>query len=503
MPWLPLAPALAFFVAILGFNLFGYGLQRFIERGRFHPSGWSVLRFFLVMGLLLMGARKLLASTGIEAQYAELARRFDVERAWKDVVYLTQPRLEGRPTGPGGGFQAAGYIAYQFEQAGLTPLTDGTYYQSYPATRGRIVTVPSLEVVGTGLRLEGGLSFDPSRPFDTQGAREEELVVLGNTRDVMAIRRVMLLLDRAEEFRVPWNYHVPAAALVLRLVPDGELGRNDLAPSTNPHYRSLPTYPNLLIGETAARQLLAQAGLDLDELQAALEAGERIELETGLHVRVEAGLAYEEVSAANVVGYFPAADRTTEGDRILVSASYAGPPLQEGVQPALMYPGADDNASGVAVMLEVARLWRELGFQPKRTVVFTALDAGGGNYFVNHPPIPVNTSDTWTVVSLQGLGAGEPRLARLEAGSGLARAFDQSARRLGVRTQALGGWDFFFGGGFGSYVTTDLSYSGLAVARPGDALSGTAADTLDHLSPELLAQAGQVVSHYLMVLSAR
>jgi peptide/nickel transport system permease protein len=507
MPWLPLAPALAFFVAILGFNLFGYGLQRFIEKGRFHPSGWSLLRFFLVVGLLLMGARTLLASTGVEAQYAELARRFDVERAWKDIVYLTQPRLEGRPTGPGGGFQAAGYIAYQFEQAGLTPLTDGTYYQSYPATRGQVVTVPSLEVVGPGggtsLRLEGGLSFDPSRPFDTGGAREEELVVLGNTGEVMAIRRVMLLLDRAEEFRVPWNYHVPAEALILRLVPDDELGRNDLAPSTNPHYRSISTYPNLLIGETSARQLLAQAGLDLDELQAALEAGEQIELETGLHVRVQAGLAYEEVSAANVVGYFPAADRTTEGDRILVAASYTGPPLQEGVRPALTYPGADDNASGVAVMLEVARLWRDLGFQPKRTVVFTALDDGGGNHFVNHPPIPVSTSDTWTAVSLQGLGAGGPRLARLEAGSGLAHAFDQSARRLEVRTEALDEWDFFFGGGFGSYVTTDLSYSGLAVARPGDELSGTPADTLDHLSPELLAQAGRTVAHYLMVLSSR
>ena len=92
-PWFPMAPAVAFFVAIIGFNLFGFGLQRFLERGRFHPSGWSVLRFLLVITLLLLGARALLQNTGIEAQFAELTDQFNVERAWGDIIYLTQPEL--------------------------------------------------------------------------------------------------------------------------------------------------------------------------------------------------------------------------------------------------------------------------------------------------------------------------------------------------------------------------------------------------------------------------
>jgi len=505
LPWLPMAPALAFFVAILGFNLFGYGLQRFIEKGRFHPSGWSVLRFFAVVALLLLGARALLASAGIDSQFTDLARQFDVQRAWKDVVYLTQPELEGRPTGPGGGFQSAGYIAYQFEQAGLTPLTKGDYFQPYVAACGRVTAEPALAVLGVDgephLQLDGGFSFDPLEPFQAEGTREEELVVMGNLLSAVAIRRVILLLDPAEEFSVPWNFHVPANAVLLRVVPDGSLARNDLAPAADIHRRHLmPSYPNLLIGESAARELLAAAGLDLDDLRAALEAGERIKLETGIRVRVESGLVYEDVSASNVVGYLPAGDRDTEGDRILVAASYSGPVPQGGV----IYPGADEGASDVAVLLEVARLWRDLEFIPKRTVVFAALDAGGGNYFVNHPPIPVTTSDTWTAVILQGVGAGEPELSRMEVGSGLARAFDQSARRLGVHTEELQEWRFFFVSGYGSSrVTSDVSYSGLAVTRVGDELSGTPADTLDHVDPELLAEAGRTVAHYLMVLSAR
>jgi hypothetical protein len=153
-------------------------------------------------------------------------------------------------------------------------------------------------------------------------------------------------------------------------------------------------------------------------------------------------------------------------------------------------------------MLEVARLWRDLGFEPKRTVVFAAFDEGGGEYFMNHPVIPTSMSDSWTAVMLSGLGAGQPRLARLEAGSGLARAFDRSARRFGVRTQELDEWQFFFieESPFGR---SDVLYSGLAVARPGDHLSGTSSDTLDHVDPELLARAGRAVAHYLMVLSSR
>jgi peptide/nickel transport system permease protein len=516
LPWLPMAPALAFFVAILGFNLFGYGLQRFIEKGRFHPSGWSVLRFFIVVALLLWGARALLASASVETQFTDLARQFDSQRAWGDIVYLTRPELEGRPTGPGGGFKAAGYIAYQFGQAGLTTLTDGSYYQSYPAVCGRVTAAPTLEVLGPDgqrrMLLDTGLSFDPNRHFEAEAIREAELIVVGNRRARTAVTEIVLVLDPEEAYNVGDYPTASTNATLLHLVPDKDLARNDIPPAFEGIFGDLSfgttsrfTRAHLRIGETAARQLLTEAGLDLDELMNEQAKGEPIRLETGLRVRVTAGLAYEEVSGANVIGYFPAADVTTEGERILIAASYTGPYVPQsslqggGTGEAVIYPGADDNASGVAVMLEVARLLHDLGFEPKRTVVFAAFDERGDNYFVNHPIFPTDSSDVWTVVTLHGVGAGEPRLARLEVGSGLARAFDQSARRFDVRTEELDEWPLFFGG----TDRGDLSYSGLAVVRRGDNLSGTPADTLDHLDPELLAGTGQAIAHYIMVLTSR
>jgi len=310
-----------------------------------------------------------------------------------------------------------------------------------------------------------------------------------------------------EGLHIPYNFHVSRDVAVLRLVPDDQLWRDDLAPSFD-HSARLSSFPNLLIGESAARQLLSEAGLNLDQLLAALRAGERIELETGLPVRVEAGLAYEEVSAANVVGYFTGdADATTYGERILVAVAYGGPASRE-----------DSNVSGVAVMLEVARLWRDLEFRPKRTVVFAAFDEGGGSHFVQHPAFPVGRSDTWTAVVLHGVGVGGSQLARRGTESGLARSFDRSARRFGVRTQELEEWRFFFTSGCerAGHARSDLSYTGLAVARPEEESRATPTpaavldcrfdeppDALDSLDQELLAEAGRTVAHYLMVLSSR
>ena len=519
-PWFPLAPALAFFVAILGFNLFGYGLQRFIERGRFHPSGWSVLRFLLVVALILVGARALLQNAGIEAQLAQLVGQFDVDRAWDDIAYLSQPELEGRPTGGTGAARAADYIVSQFEQAGLTTMagltpitTDNSYFQTYTAIRGRVTAAPTLEVLGADgepqLRLTDGVSFDPWQAFHAEGSTEGELVVVedGSREVVVGLKgAVLLVLDPEADVYRPWTGYMPFQA-ILRLVPDDELAHGDQPPPFEQtsflDVESLPSFPNLLIGESAARQVLAQAGVGLEELQAAMEAGEQIMLPTGLQVRLTYGLVYEEVPALNVVGYIPGLDMESRGERILVAATYTGPPPQDGV----IFPGADENASGVAVMLETARLLHDLEFVPKRTVVFAALDEMGGSEFVIYPALPTSRSDIWTVVILHGVGAGEPRLARLEAGSGLARAFDQGARRFGVRTEKLDEWRFFFVSNYSRLRRGDPrvhdSYRALAVTRAGDDLSGTPADTLEHLDSELLAEAGQAVAHFVMVLSSR
>jgi len=137
-PWLPGAPALLFAISILGFNLFGFGLQRFIARGRFYPSGISVLRFAGTVAAILLGVQFLLSSMSPENAYEDVAVDFDALRAWEDITILTRPELEGRYPDSEGRNIAAGYIANVFAEGGLTPLPFGNYFQTFTTLHGTI-----------------------------------------------------------------------------------------------------------------------------------------------------------------------------------------------------------------------------------------------------------------------------------------------------------------------------------------------------------------------------
>ena len=496
-PWFPMASAAAFFIAIFGFNLFGHGLQRFIERGRFHPSGWSVLRFLVVVALILVGARALVLGTGIEAQFADMAREFDVERAMEDVTALSGLDLQDQQA------TAAEYIAAQFAAAGLSPASrEGNFVLPYTAARGRVTAAPALEVLDDSGQVQSqvsdGISFDPWQAFSSEGSQEAPLLVMANAT-FPRNNGVLLLLDPEQSIRQPWNSPLSFPG-ILRLVPDDRLYSRHTAPefdlSSYGSIERLPDYPNLLIGESAARQLLAQAGLDLDELKEQEEKGEKILLNTGLQVRLSSGLIYEEAEGLNVVGYIAGMDAESRGERILVAATYGHG-----------YPGADENASGVAVMLEMARTLQQMEFNPKQTIVFAALDDGGGYQFVSAPPLPTRRSEVWTTLILSGVGVGGSKLARVETSSGLARTFDQSAHQFGVRTEELDEWPFFVMTS-GSRLAWNApqvhkSYQALAVTRPGDERSGTPADTPERMAAEQLAEAGQVATHFVMLASFR
>jgi len=105
-------------------------------------------------------------------------------------------------------------------------------------------------------------------------------------------------------------------------------------------------------------------------------------------------------------GEGPAADET-----IVVGAHYDhvgwGRPNAAAGQPKVVYNGADDNASGVAVMLEVARELARRKPAPRRRLVFVAFAAEelglrGSNYYLGSPPFPVEK--TAAMVNLDMVG---------------------------------------------------------------------------------------------------
>lgn len=497
LPWLPGTPALAFFIAILGFNLFGFGLQRFMIRGRFYPSGLSVLRVLLLAGLVLFGSQALLANTGPEMAYKEQAAQYDVSRTWVDIDFMTDSRLEGRYPGSGGRDLAASYIAQQFSAADLTPLMTGSYFQMFSELHGNISQDPVLEILAGDevvMRIDTGLSYSPWALFSLPpGTSEFTISFRGNPRNNATARNPagLFISDGAGSDPVR-----------IRIIPDQWISDMIQAPPFSAPQTFLEDIPFVLLGETQATSLFEYLGQDYEDIANRVwEQNEVVRFDTEVQARLHYGLEYQAVPGINVIGYMPGTDIRVQTQRILVAAQYTGHSPKNGDY----FPGADENASGVATMLEIIRLWRDEGFQPDRTVVFAAFDEVGGKYFAQNPPIAGSDDSAWTVVIIGAVGAGSERLARVDSGGGLETMFDQAIRKMGARSEPLEYYPLFFENSpFSAYeINVQGSYTGLAVTRLGDDLSGTPDDALDHLDPELLDEAGEALAYFLMVLASK
>jgi hypothetical protein len=105
----------------------------------------------------------------------------------------------------------------------------------------------------------------------------------------------------------------------------------------------------------------------------------------------------------NVVGMIPG----TGPDTIVISAHRD----HFGRSAGLWFPGADDNASGTAVVLEVARALGKIGLRPERTILFVSFsgqerDALGSRLYTSRPVIPLGSTKAMVNIDHVGVGDG-------------------------------------------------------------------------------------------------
>jgi hypothetical protein len=135
--------------------------------------------------------------------------------------------------------------------------------------------------------------------------------------------------------------------------------------------------------------------------------------------------AQKPVKARNVIGVLPGANPAFAGEAVIVSAHYdhlgrSGPGVRVG-EVGQVHPGADDNASGVAVLLELARTLAAAG-APPRTIVFVAFSAEesglqGSKFYVANP-IPVPLAGIRSVLNLDTVGRlGNGEVSALATGT--------------------------------------------------------------------------------------
>ncbi len=529
-PWTAIYPALAFFVSILAFNLFGEGLRRLVQDIGLNFNR-LVNRYTVIAALVLIwGLGWAQNNTGSIAFYKQQARAFDGTQAMIHLQRLTDPALAGRAIGPHADATAE-YIAKKFKEYGLQPGgKKSTYFFDVKRDFFQLTQTPQLSFNGQPLVYRRDFAEIPTNLFNASQPKSGELVVLGYGEQVFAgtsftgqqFPRQIVKLNLSQNAVLLLNDQaflpntVRQGTFYLTDNQDKITQRDSLsAYSPNaPAYDPLAGAPFFFVNKEAVNKMLAPAGLTVGELQARQSQLGPDDVEvwhTGVTIdSALVGDVQHKVPARHVIGYWPGVDDNLDDKLIVVLAQYDGLGRDEN---GTLYPGVNDNASSVAVMLELLRSWHETGYQPKKTIIFVAYVGEGFDYgqFPNRKPdverfisgkFGFATAFTpEAFVFLRGLGAGAGSDLTLAAGGNLrlARLFENAARQMHVKTHRANedfALDVIFGGAT-NIATSDaptiaLNWTGF------DETAGTPADTIATIDPAKLEKSGRTLSLALL-----
>lgn len=362
-----------------------------------------------------------LVKAHITAHELQIVGSFDPDRAQEHIAVLASTAFAGRQAGSPGAEQAASYIVQQFMECGLMPAVEITtispgqtavsFLQSFPISHTTLLSTPHLHVVDENDQVKETLVYrqDFTLPPGTAfgGTKTEELVLV-HTPDYGAMdlggRIVLRLVADTIENEVARAIEHGAGGLILL---DKKTSTKSMLSKAPFPVTALPrhTIPVLMLSSKGYDRLLGVVPqkvadtLNTSKTPPALSLGLKLNIAVPLRTP-------ETVTSANVLGLLPGTDPLLAQQVVIVGAHYD----HVGNDPDRQYTGQNDNASGVGVLLEIARLWHERGYRPQRSVLFAAWgaqEAGeiGSSYYVTHPTLPL--TNTVAVIQLDAVGGGD------------------------------------------------------------------------------------------------
>ncbi|HET7294289.1 MAG TPA: M20/M25/M40 family metallo-hydrolase [Vicinamibacteria bacterium] len=343
----------------------------------------------------------------------------DVLRLHEDVRRLAADRWKGRRAGTREADQAATWIAERFKALGLKPAFGSSYLQSFGFIDGVTLGRRSRLVVA-GKPYQSGEDFRPVS-FSAAGPAEGTAVFAGyglvakdlgvDDYDGLDVSgKVVLVLRHAPGGDDPQSKWAPfvalrhkaasahkggAAALLVVTGPATPDAKDELVALRSDASLVDAGLPVLSVRRRVAETLFEGSGTTLDAAQRSADSGHGRAVELVARVVLAADVKPRRSATHNVAALRPGVDPAAGAVVIGAHYDHLGLGLSGSLEArpeGKIHHGADDNASGVAAVLEIAR--RLAGAYPARTVLFAAfgaeeLGALGSSYFLKNPPLPL------------------------------------------------------------------------------------------------------------------
>jgi len=360
----------------------------------------------------------------------------DGQQAYGHIKILASDEMKGRRAGSPEYRKAAEYVAAKMKEYGLQPGGDnGTWFQEVPFKNWSEFEQPiRLEILtpqhrvyfagrgrdfyplsGTGSGIAKGqvafagygvVSDKPAwNDYENLEAKGKILLLLPDApavlddaakREWSLEKKVKLALEKGAAGIIEMDTFQPGDLPVRRMA--SSVLRPGVCPKDFVVLRAGRDFLNdvFYVSRKSWRDLVSKMLREKKPHSAPIEAV----------VEMEAHFLQEERIAPNVIGILPGHDPKLK-DECLILGGHLD---HEGIGiDGFIYPGADDDATSAAVVLETARALMASKFKPARTVIFASwageeLGLVGSRYYTEHPVFPLNKTAAYMNIDMVGTG---------------------------------------------------------------------------------------------------
>ncbi len=348
------------------------------------------------------------------------------------VKELASDKYEGRLTGTEGYNASARWVASHFEKWGVAPVGDNdTYFQAFPNPYTLVFEdcEVSLHIpVKDGTIKKYYRYFDEFIPGSTSGSGEvtAEVIYVGygatapeldyDDYEGVDVRGKIVLMEREvpasprddeELFKKwrPYSFHQYKLENAVRHGAKGMI--YNYGPISNPNNSYDAGFIYSHVGDVVVKDVFAGTGYEHSKVVGQIRKDLKPQsFATGKVVTVKNTTEHHaDGIGLNVVGLLVGSDPHLKDEVILI-----GGHLDHLGKCYTIMPGANDNASAVAVMMGMAEAFHNCPIKPRRSILFLAFGAeeqavAGSDYYCENPIFPLDK--TVSLINMDGVGCGD------------------------------------------------------------------------------------------------
>lgn len=344
----------------------------------------------------------------VSADYAAGFSSITEEQSREILSTLVGGEMRGRGTGQEGFQKAAVWVAEQLKACGFEPAGEnGSWYQNMPFIR--LNTLPDqcqVQIAGKSCVVGTDVGIS-SWNGEYKGDLQIVLVKLGEQRPEITegqFANCLVVVRGRRRFAADDAWLLKGKPAAVMLVADGGQVRNEAVNQTE---QQPSAFPAVSVVRSAANLIAAACGQDAQFFPEG-EPAESALLTVESAVKASCSLAVERdpIDVPNVIGWYPGSDPALRHEHICIGAHLD----HLGVQRGELYPGADDNGSGSAAIIQIAKAIHANPVKPRRSVLFIAFCAEergllGSRHYARNPTKPLD--DMLCMLNIDMIGRDE------------------------------------------------------------------------------------------------